>query len=47
MRCVYLSLSVNSIAEAERLFALLSEGVEAFMPMQETFFAFRFAKAAR
>jgi PhnB protein len=43
MRSVYLSLSVNSSDEAGRLFALLSDGAEIFMPMQETFFAFRFA----
>jgi PhnB protein len=43
MRSVYLSLSVNSTAEAERIHALLSEGGEIFMPMQETFFAFRFS----
>jgi PhnB protein len=43
MRSVYLSLSVNSSDEADRLFALLSDGAEIFMPMQETFFAFRFA----
>jgi PhnB protein len=43
MRSVYLSLSVNSIDEAERVFALLSDSGEIFMPMQETFFAFRFA----
>jgi len=43
MRSVYLSLGVDSIAEAERIYALLSEGGEVFMPMQETFFAFRFA----
>jgi PhnB protein len=43
MRSAYLSLSVDSIAEAERLFGLLSEGGETFMPMQETFFAHRFA----
>ena len=43
MRSAYLSLSVNSIGEAERIFTLLSDGAEIFMPMQETFFAFRFA----
>jgi len=43
MRSVYLSLSVNNIDEAERIFSLLSDGGEIFMPMQETFFAFRFA----
>jgi PhnB protein len=43
MRSAYLSLSVDSIDEAERIYALLSDGGEIFMPMQETFFAFRFA----
>jgi len=43
MRSVYLSLSVNTTGEAERIFALLSDGGEIFMPMQETFFAQRFA----
>lgn len=43
MRSAYLSLSVDSIAEAERIYALLSEGGEIFMPLAETFFAFRFA----
>jgi PhnB protein len=42
MRSVYLSLAVDSSAEAERIFKLLSEGGEVFMPMEETFFAFRF-----
>ena len=35
--------SVNTIDEAERIFALLSNGGEIFMPMQEIFFAFRVA----
>jgi PhnB protein len=43
MRSVYLSLSVGSTEEAERIHKLLSEGGEIFMPMQETFFAFRFS----
>jgi PhnB protein len=43
MRSVYLSLAVNSSEEAERIHALLSEGGEIFMPMAETFFAFRFS----
>ena len=43
MRSAYLSLTVNSDAEAERIYALLSEGGQLFMPMQETFFASRFA----
>ena len=43
MRSAYLSLSVTSTDEAERIHALLSEGGQIFMPMQETFFAFRFS----
>lgn len=42
MRSVYLSLGVDSNEEAERIYALLKEGGEVFMPMEETFFAFRF-----
>ncbi len=43
MRSAYLSLTVDSNEEAERIYALLSEGGQIFMPMEETFFAFRFA----
>jgi PhnB protein len=43
MRSAYLALSVDSTDEAERLYALLNDGGEIFMPMAETFFAFRFA----
>jgi PhnB protein len=43
MRSVYLCLGLDSDAEAERLFKLLAEGGEVFMPMQDTFFASRFA----
>jgi PhnB protein len=43
MRSAYLSLSVDSTEEAERVYALLTDGGQVFMPMQETFFAFRFA----
>lgn len=43
MRSAYLSLLVDSNAEAERIYALLSEGGQIFMPMEETFFAHRFA----
>lgn len=43
MRSAYLSLTVDSTEEAERIYALLSEGGQIFMPMEETFFAFRFA----
>ena len=44
MRSAYLSLSVDSDGEAERIFAALSDGGEVFMPMQETFFATRFGQ---
>jgi PhnB protein len=44
MRSAYLSLRVESDAEADRIFSKLSEGGEVFMPMQETFFATRFAQ---
>jgi len=43
MRSAYLTLMVDSVDEAERLYALLSEGGQIFMPMEETFFAHRFA----
>lgn len=44
MRSVYLSLAVASDTDAERIFALLADGGEVFMPVQETFFATRFAQ---
>ena len=44
MRSAYLSLGVQSDADAERIFSALSEGGEVFMPIQETFFATRFAQ---
>jgi PhnB protein len=44
MRSAYLSLSVESDAEAERIFSALGDGGEVFMPMQETFFATRFGQ---
>ena len=43
MRSAYLSLIVSSTEEAERIYALLSDGGQIFMAMEETFFAFRFA----
>jgi PhnB protein len=43
MRSAYLSLTVNSNEEAERVYGLLSDGGQIFMPIQETFFAARFA----
>ena len=44
MRSAYLSLGVDSDAEAERIFSALSDGGEVFMPMQQTFFASRFGQ---
>jgi len=44
MRSVYLSLTVDTAAEAERIWSLLSEGAQIFMPMTETFFASRFGQ---
>jgi PhnB protein len=44
MRSAYLSLTVQSDAEAERIFSALSEKGEVFIPIQETFFATRFAQ---
>jgi PhnB protein len=44
MRSAYISLGVESDAEAERVYAALSDGGEVFMPMQETFFATRFGQ---
>ena len=43
MRSAYLSLSLDSEAEAERVYALLTEGGEVFMKMERTPFANRFA----
>ena len=43
VRSAYLSLSLDSIEEAERVYAVLSEGGKVAMPMAETFFAHRFA----
>jgi PhnB protein len=44
MRSVYLSLTVASDAEAERVWTLLSDGGRIYMPLQETFFATRFGQ---
>jgi PhnB protein len=44
MRSAYLSLSVDTDAEAERIYKVLSDGGEVFMPIGETFFATRFAQ---
>ncbi|HYA17263.1 MAG TPA: VOC family protein, partial [Bryobacteraceae bacterium] len=44
MRSAYLTLILDSAAEAERVYNLLSEGGQIFMPLEETFFARRFAQ---
>jgi len=43
MRSAYLYLSLNSDKEAERIHNVLSDGGEIYMPLQETFYATRFA----
>ena len=43
IRSAYLTLTLDSDAEADRMFALLTDGGQVFMPMQDTFFASRFA----
>ena len=43
MRSAYLTLSVDSEKEAERLYAILADGGQIFMAMEKTFFANRFA----
>jgi PhnB protein len=43
MRSAYLTIRVDSAEEAERFYALLSDGGQIFMKMEETFFASRFA----
>ena len=42
MQSVYVSVTVKEPAEAERIFAALSEGGKVMMPMAETFWAPRF-----
>ena len=44
MRSVYLSLTAGDAAEAERLWGVLADGAQIFMPMAETFFATRFGQ---
>ena len=43
MRSAYLSLSLDSEQDAERIYALLTDGGEVFMKMERTPFANRFA----
>lgn len=43
MRSAYLSLTLDSEADSERVYALLADGGEIFMKMEKTHFANRFA----
>jgi PhnB protein len=43
MRSAYLTLRVDSDEEAERIYALLTDGGQIFMKMEKTFYASRFA----
>jgi PhnB protein len=43
MRSAYLTLTLDTDADAERVYALLTDGGEIFMRMEQTFFASRFA----
>jgi PhnB protein len=43
MRSAYVTMRVDSDADAERVYALLSDGGEIFMKLEKTFFASRFA----
>jgi PhnB protein len=43
MRSAYLTLTFDNSPEADRVYELLKDGGEIFMPMNETFFAHRFA----
>jgi len=44
MRSAYLTLRMDSNIEAEGVFAALSDGGRVLMPIEETFFAFRFGQ---
>ena len=44
VRSAYLSLIVDSDAEAERVYSVLSDQGQTFMPLEETFFATRFGQ---
>jgi len=43
MRSAYVTLTLETAEEAERVYALLIDGGQIFMKMEETFFASRFA----
>ncbi len=44
MRSAYLTLTLDTAEDAERVYALLCEGGQIFMKMEETAFASRFAQ---
>jgi PhnB protein len=44
MRSAYLTLTMESNIDAERAFAALSDGGRVLVPIEETFFAFRFGQ---
>ena len=44
VQSAYLNLSVDSPQEAERVHAVLAEGGEVYMPLEENFFATRFSQ---
>jgi PhnB protein len=44
MQSAYLTLNTETDSEAERIFSAPSDGGQVLMPMQETFFASRFAQ---
>ena len=43
MRSAYVTLTLDTPEEAERVYGLLADGGQIFMKMEETFFASRFA----
>ena len=43
MRSAYVTLTLDTAEDAERVYALLAEGGQVFMKMEQTFFASRFA----
>lgn len=43
MRSAYLTLTLDTPEDADRVYALLQEGGDVFMPMESTFYAERFA----
>ncbi len=44
IRSVYIYLSVDSSEEAERVYTLLAEDGQVYLPLQENFFAARFSQ---